>query len=101
MEKFKLIFAFWEVALAAVTVVLAVFTIVVAVGAIFGYTFLRQKAEEAARTTAEKKMTEFLAESNVRDIIRAHVAEQANLLYGEMDASPTHDLTSLKEKKDD
>lgn len=83
--------AFAGISLMAVTAMAA---IAAAGGWIWFYRFAKSKAEEAAH----KAMRDFLAEANIRNMIREEVLREAGKLYNDMDQSPTHNVADLEEK---
>ena len=81
--------------LALAGIALMAVTVLVALAAIAGWAWFNRAVQNTARETAQKTANEelrkFLAESNIRGMLKEAVKEEADVLYSDMDKSPGHD----------
>ena len=84
-----------EIVLGFASVAVALFAVIAGLATIGGWVWFNRAAKIAARETAQKTANEelrkFLAESNIRGMLKEAVKEEADVLYSDMDKSPGHD----------
>ena len=81
-------------------VALMAVTVVVVVLAFIGWGALKNEAKSTATSVASQVLNDFLAEENIRKMIREEVLREAGLLYNDMEQSPTHEASELLKEKD-
>ena len=86
-----------QVLLASSAVALMAVTVLVAMAAIGGWFWMNRVARNTAEQVARKMMEDFLADANIREMLRKEVEREAGVLYGDMEQSPTHNLNRNEE----
>ena len=89
-----------QVLLASSAVALMAVTVLVAMAAIGGWFWMNRVARNTAEQVARKMMEDFLADANIRDMLRKEVEKEGRGLYADMEQSPTHNIQKSKENQD-